>query len=159
MWRRIRIGVLLLILFVVAGGTWSDRQRTTDWSSTLWVGVFPVNGDDRPATARYIAALEREQYGDIEEFFTREAAEYGVTLEQPVRMVLYPQVTALPPQLEPGTGVAGRIWWSLKLRYYTWQQAGDTRSFPVRQDAGAVLGRLRAVCLGRILSQRPGARR
>ncbi len=29
MWRRIRIGVLLLILFVVAGGTWSDPERTT----------------------------------------------------------------------------------------------------------------------------------
>ncbi len=126
MWRRIRIGVLLLILFVVAGGTWSDRQRTTDWSSTLWVGVFPVNGDGRPATARYIAALEQEQYADIEGFFAGEAAEYGVTLEQPVKMVLYPQVTALPPRLEPGTGVAGRIWWSLKLRYYTWRQAGDT---------------------------------
>jgi hypothetical protein len=41
-------------------------------------------------------------------------------------MVLYPQVTELPPRLEPGTGVAGRIWWSLKLRYYTWRQAGET---------------------------------
>ncbi len=126
MWRRIRIGVLLLVLFIVAGGTWSDRQRTTDWSSTLWVGVFPVNGDGRPATSRYIAALAQEQYADIEEFFAQEAAEYGVALEQPVKVVLYPQVTELPPRLEPGTGVAGRIWWSLKLRYYTWRQAGDT---------------------------------
>lgn len=126
MWRRIRIGILLLVLFVVAGGTWSDRQRTTDWSTPLWVGVFPVNGDGRPATSRYIAALEQEQYADIEEFFAQEAAEYGVALEQPVKMVLYPQVTELPPRLEPGTGVAGRIWWSLKLRYYTWRQAGDT---------------------------------
>jgi hypothetical protein len=126
MWRRIRIGILLLTLFVVAGGAWSDRQRTTDWSSPLWVGVFPVNGDDRPATGRYIASLEREQFADIEAFFAQEAAVHGVTLEQPVKMVLYPQVTELPPRLQPGTGVAGRIWWSLKLRYYTWRQAGDT---------------------------------
>ena len=126
MWRLIRIGILLLILFVVAGGAWSDRQRTTDWSGTLWVGVFPVNGDGAPVTGRYIAALEREQYTDIEEFFAQAAAEYGVPLKQPVKMVLYPQVTELPPRLEPGTGVAGRIWWSLKLRYYTWRQAGET---------------------------------
>lgn len=126
MWRRIRIGVLLVILFVVVGGAWSDRQRTTDWSTPLWVGVFPVNGDGAPATGRYIAALEREQYADIEAFFAREAGEYGVTLEQPVKMVLYPQITELPPRLEPGTSVPGHIWWSLKLRYYTWRQAGDT---------------------------------
>lgn len=126
MWRRIRIGILLLVLFVVAGGAWSDRQRTTDWTSTLWIGVFPVNGDGRPATSRYIAALEQEQYRNIEEFFAQEGAEYGVALEQPVKVVLYPQVAELPPRLEPGTGVAGRIWWSLKLRYYTWRQAGDT---------------------------------
>jgi hypothetical protein len=126
MWRRIRIGILLIVLFVVAGGAWSDRQRTTDWSSPLWVGVFPVNADGRPATGRYIAALETGQFSDIEAFFAREAAEYGVTLEQPVKVVLYPQVTALPPRLEPGISVAGRVWWSLKLRYYTWRQAGDT---------------------------------
>jgi hypothetical protein len=126
MWRRIRIALLLLVLFVVAGGAWSDRQRTTSWSDPLWVGVFPVNADGRPATGRYIAALEREQYADIDAFFAREAAEYGVTLEQPVKMLLYPQVTELPPRLEPGTSVAGRVWWSLRLRYYTWRQAGDT---------------------------------
>lgn len=126
MWRRVRIGILLLVLFVVAGGAWSDRQRTTDWSSTLWVGVFPVNGDGATTTARYINGLEQEQFVDIEEFFSREAAEHGVSLGQPVKVVLYPQVAELPPRLEPGTGFAGRIWWSLRLRYYTWRQAGDT---------------------------------
>ena len=101
MWRRIRFGVLLLILFVVAGGTWSDRQRTTDWSSTLWVGVFPVNGDGRPATARYIAALEQDQYTDIEEFFAGEAAEYGVTIGQPVKMASEQAVTLRLPGVCP----------------------------------------------------------
>ena len=126
MWRRIRIGILLLVLFVVAGGAWTDRQRTTSWNSPLWVGVFPVNADTRPATGRYIAALEREQFADIEAFFAREAAAYGVVLEQPVKVVLYPPVTELPPRLESSTSVAGRVWWSLRLRYYTWRQAGDT---------------------------------
>lgn len=126
MWRRIRIAILLLVLFVVAAGTWSDRQRTTDWDETLWVGVFPVNADGRPATGAYIAALEREQFAGIEEFLSREAAEYGLPLAQPVKVVLYPQVAGTPPRLDPGTGVPGRIWWSLKLRWYTWRQAGGT---------------------------------
>jgi hypothetical protein len=126
MWRRARIGVLLLILFVIVASAWSDRRRTTRWSEPLWVGVFPVNGDGGPATGNYIAGLEREQYASIEEFFAREAGEYGLALGQPVKMVLYPQVTELPPRLKPGTGAPGRIWWILRLRWYTWHQAGDT---------------------------------
>ena len=77
-------------------------------------------------TGQYIAALDREQFTAIEEFFAVEAGEYGVTLEQPVKVVLYPAVNELPPRLPPAAGVAGTIWWSLKLRYYTWQQAGAT---------------------------------
>ncbi len=139
MWRRIRIGVLLLILFIVAASTWSDRQRTTDWSFPLWVGVFPVNGDGALLTGQYIAVLEAEQFAAIDEFFAVEASEYGVTLEQPVKVVLYPPVTELPPRLPPSADLAGTIWWSLKLRYYTWQQAGDTpadiRVFVLYHDA------------------------
>lgn len=126
MWRRIRIGVLLLVLFIVAAGAWTDRTRTTTWQEPLWVGIFPVNADQRPATGAYIAALERERFGAIEEFFAREAAEHGVNLELPVKVVLYPPVAEPPPRLAPGTGVAGRILWSLRLRWYTWRQAGDT---------------------------------
>lgn len=139
MWRQIRIGILLLILFIVVGSTWSDRERTTDWSFPLWVGVFPVNGDGAPLTGEYIAALDREQYTAIEEFFAAEAAEYGVTLEQPVKVVLYPPVTELPPRLSPSANVPATIWWSLKLRYYTWRQAGSTpadiRVFVLYHDA------------------------
>lgn len=125
-WRRVRIGILLLVLFVVAGTTWSDRQRTTRWDTPLWIGIFPVNGDDAPATANYIASLDVEQFAAIDDFFTREAAGYGVTLEQPVKVVLYPQAAERPPQLDPGAGVLARTWWSLKLRWYTRQKAGDT---------------------------------
>ena len=139
MWRRFRIGILLVILFIVAATTWSDRQRTTDWSFPLWVGVFPVNGDGTPVTAQYIAALDPGQFAAIDGFFAAEAHAYGVTLEQPVKVVLYPPVTDLPPRLPPSAGLAGTIWWSLKLRYYTWQHAGSTpadiRLFVLYHDA------------------------
>jgi len=141
MWRRVRIGLLLVVLFVVAGGAWSDRQRTTSWREPLWIGVFPVNADGRPATGAYIAALEQERFGAIEEFFAREAAEHGLALERPVKLVLYPEVGDAPPQLATGTGVAGRVLWSLKLRWYTWRAAGDTpadiRVFVLYHDPNA----------------------
>ncbi|MEZ5566553.1 MAG: hypothetical protein R3F24_14080 [Gammaproteobacteria bacterium] len=126
MWRRVRIGALLVVLFVVAGGAWIDRQRTTSWEDSLWIGIFPVNADNSPATSRYIAALDQAQFASIETFFAREAGIWNVALEQPVKVILYPAVNEQPPRLAPGASVPARIWWSLKLRWYTWQQAGDT---------------------------------
>jgi len=126
MWRAARITILLLVLFVVAVGAWSDRRRTTAWDETLWVGIFPVNGDGEPGTGRYIAGLDRADFLPVEDFLTREAESWGLPLERPVKMVLYPQVAEPPPRHDRGAGVPGRVWWSLKLRWYTWRQAGDT---------------------------------
>ena len=126
MWRRIRIGILLVVLFVVAAGAWNDRTRTTRWEEPLWVGIFPVNGDGRDETGRYIAALDQARFAAIEQFFAAEAAEFGIGLERPMKMVLYPPLAEPPPRLAPGTGLPGRIWWSLGLRWYTWRQAGGT---------------------------------
>jgi hypothetical protein len=126
MWRAIRITILLVILFVAVGVTWSDRTRTTAWTDTLWIGVFPVSADDSPATAAYVATLERDDFADIEEFFVDEAGSYDVGIEQPVKVQLYDAVTELPPALEPGTGPLGTAWWSLKMRAYAWRQASDT---------------------------------
>jgi hypothetical protein len=125
MWRLIRIAILLAVLAFVALGAFVDRWRTTDWDNTLWVGVFPVDGDGREATGRYIDSLTREQFTDIEEFFSREAAHFGVALDQPVHVELYPQLSEPPPELEPGASLPGRMWWSLKARYYGWRIAGD----------------------------------
>jgi hypothetical protein len=137
-WRAIRIGVLLLILILAAGTTWVDRVRTTRWTDTLWIGVFPVNGDGREATAGYIGALGRDDVADIEEFFAREAHAHGVALDRPVRVDLYPEVTELPPRLDTDAGVPGRIWWSLRSRWYAWRQArgtlADVRIFVLYHD-------------------------
>ena len=67
MWKTIRIGVLLLVLVIVAGRTWLDRVETQSWKNTLWVGIFPLNGDDSPAAARYIAALSQEDFAKLDE--------------------------------------------------------------------------------------------
>jgi hypothetical protein len=125
MWKLIRIFILLSVLAFVALGTLVDRWRTTDWDHTLWIGIFPVNADGREGTGRYIASLSRERFSAIESFFAREAGRWGVTIEQPVRIELYPQVQEPPPALEGDAGVLGSIWWSLRTRFYTWRVAGD----------------------------------
>lgn len=125
MWRRIRIGILLILLVLAAGETWSDRYITTRWTDTLWIGVFPIDGDGRPATRQYLASLGRDQFADIERFFARQAAAAGQLLASPIRVELYPGVAEPPPALDRQAGIPARIWWNLAMRYYSWRMGRD----------------------------------
>jgi hypothetical protein len=118
MWKTLRIAVLLLVLIVVAGRTWLDRVQTQSWKNTLWVGIFPLNGDGSPAAERYIADLSPDDFTSIETFFQREAHRFGVPLDEPVHMELYPEGKELPPQLATDAGMFGVAWWSLELRWF-----------------------------------------
>jgi hypothetical protein len=117
-WKNIRIFVLLVVLLAVALHTWLDRVQTQSWQQTLWVGIFPLNGDGTPQAQHYIDALTVKDFAAIEDFFAREAHRYGVSLAQPLHVELYPPGTALPPALDPGAGPLRIAWWSLKLRWY-----------------------------------------
>jgi hypothetical protein len=118
MWKSIRIALLLLVLAGVALHSWLDRRATQSWKETLWVGIFPLNADGTPAAQRYIETLSNRDFAAIGEFVAREAHRYGVTLEEPVHVELYPPGSALPPALEPGAGALRVVWWSLRLRWF-----------------------------------------
>ena len=118
MWRKLRILVLLLALAIAAYGNWYDRLSTTDWDETLWIGVFPINADGREAGENYIAALATAQIADIERFINSEANRYGVGIDRPVRVDLYPEVRERPPAHALDSNVLSTMWWSLKLRLY-----------------------------------------
>jgi hypothetical protein len=117
-WKTLRITVLLLVLVIVAGRTWLDRVETQSWKSTLWVGVYPLNADGSPQAQRYIDDLSATDFAIIETFFAREAHRFGLPLEQPIHVELYPQGRQLPPLLEREAGLFGVMWWSLKLRWF-----------------------------------------
>jgi hypothetical protein len=126
MWRRLRVALLLLVLFVVAGTTWLDRLRTTDWQRTLYVAIYPLNGDGRESTARYIDGLDGARFAAIEDFFAREARHAGLALARPVSVRLMPPLARLPPLLPVRAGASDVAWWSLRLRWYAWREAGDS---------------------------------
>jgi hypothetical protein len=117
-WKTVRISILLLILGLVALQQYFERLATHSWQDTLWVGVFPLNGDGSGAAEDYIKTLTPKDFADIEAFFAREARRYGVKAAQPVHIELYPQGARLPPELPRDAGLLGRIWWSLKMRWY-----------------------------------------
>ncbi len=124
MWKAIRIGFLLVVLGAVATQAWLDRVSTQSWQDTLWVGIFPLNADGTPQAQRYIESLSVRDFADIEDFFAREAHRYGVKVDEPIHIELYPEGSQLPPALEPGAGPLSVAWWSLKLR---WFAAGASR--------------------------------
>ncbi len=118
MWKQIRILILLLILLIVAVRAWQDRLTTTSWRDPLRVGLFPVNADGSPVSERYVRSLMRDDFADIEEFFSTQEVRFGHTLERPVEIELYPPLAEPPPVLAPQAGLLGIAWWSLKLRWF-----------------------------------------
>jgi hypothetical protein len=117
-WRNLRIVFLQLLLGIAAYWNLHDRLSTTDWDETLWIGVFPVNAEDSGVTRQYIEGLSTESVADIERFINREAKRRGVSIDRPVRVDLYPEVTEKPPPRDAASGVLANMWWSLKLRLY-----------------------------------------
>jgi hypothetical protein len=118
MWRKLRIAILLLVLAIAAYGNWYDRFSTTDWDETLWIGVFPLNADDTEPGRNYLDALTTDKFADIERFINSEAQRYGVGIDRPVRVDLYPEVREHPPARPPGASALSNMWWSIKLRLY-----------------------------------------
>jgi hypothetical protein len=118
MWRGIRIAILLIVLAIVAGGAWLDRQRTTSWEHTVWVGAFPINADGSTAAAGYIATLSAAQLQPVSDFVAREAHRYGVAIDAPVAIKLYPALAVAPPELASAAGLFERVAWGLRLRRY-----------------------------------------
>ncbi|HEX8757553.1 MAG TPA: hypothetical protein VF745_14545 [Steroidobacteraceae bacterium] len=121
MWRALRIGFLSLVLLVVAGQALIDRFSTTSWQHTVYVGAFPVSADASPVTADYLTHLSQGDIDEVSDFITAEAKRYGVGVDEPIALRLYPALASAPPALDPGAGVLTRIVWSLRLRYYRYR--------------------------------------
>ncbi len=124
MFKAIRIGILLFILFFVAANAWLTQSRSTDWNNSLWVKIYPINADGSATSDRYIETLEAEHFADIEAFIAREATRYGKTVSQPVRVELGFPIREQPPEMEAGSGRLGIMLWSLKMRWWASDTAG-----------------------------------
>jgi len=129
MFKKIRIGILLFILFLVGANAYLTQQRVTDWDQSLAVVVYPVNGDGSPAADEYIGSLTRDAFRPVERFFQTEGKRYGLELADPVIVELAPEIKSLPPEPPFGADIFTIIWWSLRLRYWAWKH--DTFEGPL----------------------------
>jgi hypothetical protein len=116
--RKLRILVLLIILFLVAAGTFLTQLRSTSWDRPLTVAIYPINGDGSTVSRDYIKKLSVESFQNIEAFFASESEHYGLSLKRPVELVMGPVLTELPPEPPRDRNILGVMWWSLKIRFW-----------------------------------------
>ncbi len=117
-WKTIRIIALLMVLLVVVLGVWRDKNQ--NWNQAIFVALYPVNADQSATTQSYISQLNEQDFIAIANYLQQQANLY----HQPVQFYfrLGAEVTQLPPQVPNTTSVFSIMLWSLKFRYYAWQQ-------------------------------------
>jgi hypothetical protein len=128
MFKAIRIAILLLVLFFVGVSTWLTQARSTDWNNSLWVKVYPINGDGSAVSRKYIDGLTEDSFAPIEAFVSRETGKYGHSLARPVRMELGREIWEQPPSLGDAPNALGIMLWSLKMRWWANKVAGPQDS-------------------------------
>ena len=128
MFKTIRIFFLLLILLFVSVSSWLTETRSTDWNNSLYVKVYPINGDDSNISKKYIDSLELKNFQSIEDFVGREVTRYGLSLKKPVRMELGLPIAEQPPKLADSPGALSVMWWSIKMRWWANRATDDQDS-------------------------------
>ena len=146
LWKTARISLLLLVLFIVGMNTFMTGRWTTDWDEPLWVGIYPINGDQQEHINDYINGLEEERFLDLTDFFSEEAEAHGLPLAEPFTVRLAPPVAGTPPAPPQSRNPLAVVWWSLKMRFWAYQNdtftAGpspDIKIFTVYHDTGTNL--------------------
>lgn len=120
--KLIRIVILLSVLIVVVMSTWLAERRLASWEQPIWVTVYPIVANDDAQTRAYARGVGEAAFQDINAFFERELALYGVTLTPPVRFQIAPASEDLPPPLPDQYSPAQIALWSLKMRWWAWNR-------------------------------------
>jgi hypothetical protein len=123
--RRLRILLLLGVLAAALGLTWLEQTMVRAWRAPLDVAVIPINGDGSTEATETIRALRASDFDDINVFLLREIARYGVKQLPAMQVTLLPQLHEKPPAPPRDGSVLKTVFWSLKLRWWVYQQSGE----------------------------------
>lgn len=118
MWKKIRIAILLAILLIVAVNAWRDQNQ--NWTRPIVVLLHPINADGTAETQAYIHQLQTSQFGQVSSYLRQSAQQYQQNTH--FLMLLGRPLQEFPPAVPTIGGFWQSIWWSLKFRYYAWQQ-------------------------------------
>ena len=121
MFKKVRITILLFILFLVGAKSYLTQARMTDWDQSLSIVIYPINADGSGFTADYIAGLTKEDFNPVARYMQNEGSRYKISLADPVALDIAPEISTMPPSPPFGSNVVAIMWWSLHLRYWAWK--------------------------------------
>lgn len=120
-WKRVRVGVLLAILFAVALSTFMETRRLQSWSEPIRVGVFVFAAEDTPEVHAHVQALRDQRLPAIEHFMAEQWGRYRGTEPFALTVMVEDVLTEKPPAPpDSNASVLSIILWSLHLRYWAW---------------------------------------
>ncbi|VAX08897.1 hypothetical protein MNBD_GAMMA26-2161 [hydrothermal vent metagenome] len=128
--RNLRILILLGLLAAIAIYSKSQLLTSTAWLEPLQVVIYPINADGDPKTTLYIRNLHTDRFSDIDAFMVREGKKFNTLEKNPTHTRLGAEVMEqppVPPDLASRTAFSTMLW-SLKLRYWVWQNTPDDAS-------------------------------
>ncbi len=125
MFRFLRITILLTILAIVAGNQLLTQSRFSSWEKPLWVTIYPVLAEPGADIRIYAESLKPKSFRQIGVFIGQQAARYGRQLETPVVIQVARPLTNLPPALPAEDSGLGVALWSLKMRWWVWNNGSQ----------------------------------
>ncbi|MFG6447923.1 hypothetical protein ACG0Z6_06640 [Roseateles sp. BYS180W] len=123
------LSLLLVLLFVAVQAAW-EQWRAGDWSNPQLLMVYPVAGDGAADTARYVAGLKASEFEAIEQFFAQQARAHGVLSERPIRVLLGPALSSVPPRIPERASALEAMGWALRMRWWAWRHTPPSSPVP-----------------------------
>jgi len=130
MFKQVRILFALIILLFVSASAYLTKERVTSWNKPLYVYIYPINGDGSQSTQSYIDGLSDNRFTAISRYMSQQAAKYINVITEPFIISISPQVKSKPPLPPIGGNIPQVMWWSMKLRFWTWTHNTDPRPAP-----------------------------
>ncbi len=111
-----------------------QQSIAEDWSGVVSIKVIPVIADNSLQTRAFVKSLKPKDFSEVDRYLTESAKQYGLDLSNVIDLELESPIESVPPSLpEAGAGRLAQALWSLRLRWWAWQnQLDDHEDYHIR---------------------------
>ncbi len=131
MFRLIRLTLLVLLLIGIAFYSKLQRLESTSWAEPLQVSIYPINGGKSAVVEEYIRGLAKNDFAEIDVFLQDEQKRYDELAQSPIAISLQNSLTDLPPEPPRKQHMLNVIFWSLQMRWWSFQHAAPSEKVQV----------------------------
>lgn len=127
--KLVRILILSTIFLGLAFYAQQQKLKSRSWTEPLQLTIYPIDAENDPAIAEYIAELDDSVFAPIDDFMRQQSEDYDLIADHPTETHLGSQVEVLPPEAPPpDAGYAAIIKWGIQFRYWVYRNTPDSDS-------------------------------